>query len=724
MKKRNTLFIIFITAITFILILTGISQAITVTASPNPATVGQNVTVNVTASLISALVGGCNVMVTFGDGSPTVNAGTCTAMTPATCALTTNHKYTTPGTYTITATKNPGCPNNFIPPDPATTSITINCVLLTMTTTSPLPSGTVGQAYSSQIQTSGGQAPINFSLVSGSLPPGLTLSSTGLISGTPTTSGNYSFTIRAIDNCPPKVQTVQRAFTLQINPAACPSLSITSPSTLSSGTVGLAYSYQVMTSGGQPPVTFSHVEGTLPPGLTVSSSGLISGTPTTAGDYSFTVKATDSCSLGTQTAERTFSIKVQTTPPPPPTPVTISVTPSSFSIPRGQSSSSSVNYRFTGPSSLNTILSSFVGSFVVGSETIETNPLPLTVNIQNGSGIISEVINIPVRVIERAIQRGSNRISYTRAYTGPDINLNATVNLTITTEAGAAFDIKRIELYFENRRAETTVERNYPHLKAFADIRFVGSGLLQGYWEVDGRILSYVNQHLTYGRSITLQTPEIPYLPTFDTGTHIVKFFITNPTIEIPLPSIIYFVTPTEFKGKPIGLRLMSPEDKSLVEYAPLKFEWAKLNKTALFLIQYFDRLDSRPIFSAYTKEPFYSLPEIVLKSIFSLGQKYYWKVMSFDAENNIIGESTIWSFSFKKLDAHAPGQIAVPNNKHNFMRGTSMSSAYMNGILAFALEKDKSINKQKLSVYKGDIGKWEKELLKIKICENNFEPS
>jgi hypothetical protein len=51
-------------------------------------------------------------------------------------------------------------------------------------------------------------------------------------------------------------------------------------------------------------------------------------------------------------------------------------------------------------------------------------------------------------------------------------------------------------------------------------------------------------------------------------------------------------------------------------------------------------------------------------------------------------------------------------------MTGTSFASAYISGILALALEKDKSINKQSLAAYKGDICKWEEELLKIKICE------
>jgi hypothetical protein len=367
---------------------------------------------------------------------------------------------------------------------------------------------------------------------------------------------------------------------------------------LSTGTVGQGYSYQLHTSGGQSPLTFSVISGSLPSGLNLSTTGSISGTPATAGNYSFTVRATDSCAAGAQTVQGTYSIQIQS----PFVSLSVNPVPSSFIVPRGQSSSKNIYYQFTGTSSLNATLNSSGGNFIVGSDTIDANPIPVTVTVQNGSGRISEVINIPVRVLERAIQRGSNRFNYVRTFIGANISLTATVNFTITTEAGAEFDIKRIELYFENRRAETTVERNYPHLKAFADIRFVGSGLLQGYWEVDGRVLSYINQPLTYGASVTLQTPEIPSLPTFDTGSHIVRFIITNPITDIPLPSMLYFVTAEEFKGKPIEITLLSPKNDYILDYSPVKFEWEKFNKTALFLIQFFDNTNSKPVFSAYTR--------------------------------------------------------------------------------------------------------------------------
>lgn len=291
------------------------------------------------------------------------------------------------------------------------------------------------------------------------------------------------------------------------------------------------------------------------------------------------------------------------------------------------------------------------------------------------------MIIIPVRVLERALQRGSNRIAHVRTFSGPDINLIATVNLFVTTEAAAGFEIKRIEVYFENRRAEITVERNYPDLRAYADIRFVGSGLLQGLWEVDGRVLTTVNQHLTFGRSVTLETPQIPPLPTFDTGTHIVRFVITNPATQLPLPSLLYFVTPAEFRGSPVSLKLILPENDSQLGYSPQTFKWEGLNKTALFLIQFFDNTDAKPVFSAYTRDSSYVLPDIVLKSIFSPGLKYYWKVKGFDADSNVIGESAVWSFSFKGPAAYVPERVIAAFAEGVFSEGLLNEIADRHGI-------------------------------------------
>lgn len=152
-----------------------------------------------------------------------------------------------------------------------------------------LPDGTVGAMYSQQVTASGGTAPYVFAISSGALPTGLTLSASGLISGTPTTTGVFPFTVEATDDngC-----LGARDYTITIVPAGCPSISI-APATLPDGTLTVAYSQQLTASGGTGPYTFTLSSGTLPTGLMLSAAGLISGTPTAAGLFTFEVQATD-----------------------------------------------------------------------------------------------------------------------------------------------------------------------------------------------------------------------------------------------------------------------------------------------------------------------------------------------------------------------------------------------------------------------------------------------
>lgn len=352
--------------------------------------------------------------------------------------------------------------------------------------------------------------------------------------------------------------------------------------------------------------------------------------------------------------------------------VTASVSKSN--IPRGQASIVTVNYHITAPNYTPCYLTSNSGIFFSGSTQIATNSKSLTINIPSGVSSItaSEYLSIPVSVIERAIKGGSNKLIYQRIFNPQNCfgaaNPSSSVSFTITSDAAADFDIKRIELYFENRRAEITIPKNYKGLKAFADIKFTGSGLLKGYWEVDGRILSYVNQHITYGREVTLQTPTIPPLPTFEAGTHTVRFVITNPSVDIPIPSALYFVTTQEVK-EIFKIKLLNPEDRTKLDFNPQKFTWEKLDGTMLYLIQFFETKDSKPIFSAYTKEAFYNLPEFILKKIFQPGKTYYWKVIGFDESNNTVGESNAWEFSFN-ASAFVPGQIIIALSKSDFSEG------------------------------------------------------
>jgi hypothetical protein len=157
--------------------------------------------------------------------------------------------------------------------------------------TGSLPDGAMNSSYTTTLISSGGTAPVSWSVTSGSLPAGLVLNaSNGVISGTPSSVGTVNFSVTATDSSTPQ-QTSGTA--LSINVTASP-LAITS-TTLPSATLSSAYSTTLNSTGGTPPVTWTVTAGSLPAWATLNSStGAITGTPTGSPvTTTFTVTATD-----------------------------------------------------------------------------------------------------------------------------------------------------------------------------------------------------------------------------------------------------------------------------------------------------------------------------------------------------------------------------------------------------------------------------------------------
>src|SRR5215472_78007 len=179
-------------------------------------------------------------------------------------------------------------------------------------TTSSLPGGLTNTSYSATLAATGGNTPYSWSASSGSLPAGLTLNSSGQINGTPMTAGTYSFAIKVTDSSSP-AQSAAANFIIPIAASGTP-LQITT-SSLAAGQTSTAYSASLSASGGKAPYNWSLSSGSLPAGLTLGSSGQISGTPTMAGTSSFTVKVTDSSSTAqSATANLSFTVTTSVTP--------------------------------------------------------------------------------------------------------------------------------------------------------------------------------------------------------------------------------------------------------------------------------------------------------------------------------------------------------------------------------------------------------------------------
>ena len=171
-------------------------------------------------------------------------------------------------------------------------SIAVQPASLNITTGCPLPQATVGQPYSRTLQVAGGRAPYVWALAesSGPLPPGLSLTSGGVISGVPTAAVNSNITFQVRSNDADGSAPVFKTCGLIVNAVA---LDLTSSCSLPNATSGVPYSQQLSVNGGAAPYEWSTL-GSLPAGMTLSSTGHLEGVPAAAGNSSFTARVRDS----------------------------------------------------------------------------------------------------------------------------------------------------------------------------------------------------------------------------------------------------------------------------------------------------------------------------------------------------------------------------------------------------------------------------------------------
>lgn len=187
-------------------------------------------------------------------------------------------------------------------------TISVNAPPTAFSAQSPT-NGAIGTAYSYTFAANGFPSP-SYTLVSGALPPGLTLSPAGVLSGTPTVSGMYSGIVVQAQNAFGNINTVSMSLTIAATVLAPTSFSAQTPP---SGNLSVPYSYTVVANGSPSP-TYSIVAGTLPTGLTLNAvTGQISGTPSAAGTFGpITIQASNGAGMWNTTP---FSITINPAPP-------------------------------------------------------------------------------------------------------------------------------------------------------------------------------------------------------------------------------------------------------------------------------------------------------------------------------------------------------------------------------------------------------------------------
>ncbi len=647
--------------------------AISLNVHPNPANTGQPVNVDVAARfLFPPPIGAnstpgvnCEIMIDYGDGNRG-RAGTCRSTN---CNLSLTHIYANPGRYLVVAGIGKVCNTRSVGPYMERQIVTINCRPLFFVSPSRLPSASLGRPYSYQLSTEGGEPRVSYSFAGGRLPTGLSLTMDGLLSGRPGTTGTYSFTVMVSDSCPHGSQRVQKNFTIEVKAppppppppvVTCPALSITTGQVLEAGEVNRSYSGRIAYSGGSPPVTLSLSGGRLPRGISFSGQGMLSGVPKEAGRFVFSVRATDACPKGSQVATRRFTLNIKKAPvKPKKRNLSVSVSPKQVVIPRGLASTLNLAYAFSGESDIDTVLDSSQGVFLSKGRNLGTVYSSLRVRVHGGHASVTEQVTVPVSVLRRAEKLGINRFTYTRVFRNGEFSLSASVYIVVTTEAASPFRISRIQLYFGNKRAETTVDMGQEPPELFAEIRYLGTGLLKGYWEVDGRPLADVFRHITYGRSVVLQLPSTAVMPTFEPGVHRVRFVITNPEVDFNMPEAVYFVTTESYRVKRI--RLKSPAMNARISLDDMTFRWqGPGGDTFAYFIEFRGSRDGKPLFSAYVKSESYTVPSRIAVRYFASLTDVYWQVRGFARDGKLIGKSPLWKFIIDKKGTYVPGQVVL----------------------------------------------------------------
>ena len=262
---------------------TGSASAASNAVTPAPALVAGPVSTSLpygaTATPVTLAITGTATSVAVGappaHGTATVSGTTITYQpTPG---------YSGPDSFTYTAS------DAYQTTAAATVTITVTAPTVVLDAANP-GNGAGGTAYTHAFLASGGASPYRFQLVGGALPSGLSLGTDGRITGTPTVAGSFTLTVEVTDSSTGTGPfTAQQQYTLQV---VAPQIAFALPA-LPQATHASAFDQTLTVTGGTAPYTYAVTAGSLPQGVALSAAGVLSGTPTASGRFSFTVEARD-----------------------------------------------------------------------------------------------------------------------------------------------------------------------------------------------------------------------------------------------------------------------------------------------------------------------------------------------------------------------------------------------------------------------------------------------
>ncbi len=434
--------------------------------------------------------------------------------------------------------------------------------------------------------------------------------------------------------------------------------------TLPDGVVGIDYEYEL----GDRRNRYNKITGRMDNGLKIVRN-IIKGVPEREGRYRFQIRSTDP--QGT-TTNIWYNLKITKAL------LRVMVDPKKAAIDRNRAGAFRLRYIFSASEEINDILESVQGLFFAGSRRIGTINTRISTQMTKGKAQLNEQVTVPLAVIKTAQRMGLEELRYQRTFKAKYMDAATTSSMAVTV--GTGFTVTRIRIYFtDDRSSKKFVKRNQKDISAEVELRYEGAGLLKGYWQADDRILARVTKNLPFanGRTMTLSLPKVPPLPTHATGSHRLRFVITNPPMNIPFPQIIYIVTGEDL-ATVHPIHLISPVGRKRVQESPLSFSWKSRHGVALYKVELFQGNGKKQIlvFSAFSKKTTYTLPDAVQAKKLKPDSNYFWQVTGLDRNNQPIAKSRQEQFTIGiTLLIHVPGRllmlVEVNNGKSNLLVNT-----------------------------------------------------
>ncbi|WP_219114458.1 putative Ig domain-containing protein, partial [Janthinobacterium sp. UMAB-56] len=405
------------------------SDSFTYTASNSGGTSAQ-ATVTITVTPNAPIAGNVSATVAYGSSATviplTLSGGAATSVAVASVAAhgtatvsgtsisyTPTAGYSGPDSFTYTASNSGGTSVQ------ATVTVTVSVPSVSLTPAT-LPNPLAEAPYSATLTAAGGTAPYTFSVSSGSLPAGLSLNTaTGVLSGTTNVAGSFTFSLRASDSSTGVGAPFSASNSYTVSVGA-PVIAVT-PGTLPAATVATAYSQQLTASGGVGPYAYTVSSGSLPAGLTLNSSGLLSGTPTAGGSFTLTVQAADAHLF---TGTQSYTIVVSS--------ATLSLTPATLPNPLAEAPYSATL--------------TAAGGTAPYTFSVSSGSLPAGLSLNTATGVLSGTTNVAgsftfsLRASDSSTGVGapfSASNSYTLAVAAPTLTL--TPGSLVAIRAGDAY---------------------------------------------------------------------------------------------------------------------------------------------------------------------------------------------------------------------------------------------------------------------------------------------